>query len=289
MLDKLTILVVEDSDDLRRDLITMLRFVYESQEDRHVEILGAEDGKAALSIIKQNPPNLMITDIMMPVMDGFELIEHVKEDAKLRHIPIIVLTGKGEKADRKLGLKLGADDYLTKPFDAEDIILRFNIMIRILDLEHDLRQVLEEENRNLKSVIQTMQPVFISYSHKDESYAQILATSLRQHGFDVWIDDRISQGDKWFQTIVSAIENCAAFIVIMTPDSEKSEWVHKEILLAKREKKKIFPLLLKGKEFAILIDIQFYDVQDYKLPDESFFTVLEEHLAENNPPERPVG
>lgn len=118
--------------------------------------------------------------------------------------------------------------------------------------------------------------IFISYSRKDKVYAQKLAESLRKYGFDIWIDGRIDYGDRWWQEIVKAIRACDVFVVIMTPDAEVSEWVEQEVLLAKREQKPLLPLLLKGKEFPLLITTQFADVTDGELPPEDFYTSLAE-------------
>lgn len=118
------------------------------------------------------------------------------------------------------------------------------------------------------------QHVFISYSRRDKDYARRLADDLAGSSFKVWIDDQIDYGDAWFREIDKAINGCAAFVVIMTPDAYESEWVQKEILLAKRHKKPIFPLLLKGDEFAILIDIQFADVKDGAMPPADFYRRL---------------
>ncbi len=121
--------------------------------------------------------------------------------------------------------------------------------------------------------------IFISYSRRDQEYARQLAGQLRANGFTVWIDDRIDYGDLWFKEIEQAIVDCAAVTVIMTPDSHESEWVHREILIAKREKKPIFPLLLKGQEFGILIDIQYADVRSGQMPPDGFYTRLRRDLA----------
>jgi len=67
--------------------------------------------------------------------------------------------------------------------------------------------------------------VFISYAREDQEYTRKLAEGLRQCGFEVWLDDRIDFGDRWWQTIVQAIRGSAGFVVVMTPDAEKSEWV----------------------------------------------------------------
>lgn len=121
--------------------------------------------------------------------------------------------------------------------------------------------------------------IFISYSRRDQDYARKLADHVRQNRFNAWIDDRIDYGDRWFKEIEKAIKVCAAFVVIMTPDSEESDWVHREILIAKREKKPIFPLLLKGQEFGILIDIQYGDVRNMEMPPTDFYDRLRHELA----------
>ncbi len=121
-----------------------------------------------------------------------------------------------------------------------------------------------------KAVSATPQTLFISYSRQDVDYAQELTEHFQQSGFNVWIDSQIEYGDAWFRDIEKAIKSCAAFVLLMTPASYESEWVQKEILLAKRFKKPIFPLLLKGEEFGIVIDIQFADVRDGEMPNVDF-------------------
>jgi serine/threonine protein kinase len=112
--------------------------------------------------------------------------------------------------------------------------------------------------------------LFISYSRRDKDYAGQLTERLQQSGFNVWIDSQIEYGETWFKEIDEAIKTCAAFVLLMSPDAYESEWVQKEILLAKRYKKVIFPLLLDGEEFPIVIDIQFADVRGGAMPDTNF-------------------
>ncbi|MBZ0277928.1 MAG: TIR domain-containing protein [Anaerolineae bacterium] len=114
------------------------------------------------------------------------------------------------------------------------------------------------------------QHLFISYSRRDTAYAKTLKTYIHNNGFQVWLDDEIEHGDHWFNAIHEAIKGCAAFLVVMSPDAEQSEWVQKEILLAKRYQKPIFPLLRAGQEFAILIDIQYADVRSGDMPGVDF-------------------
>ena len=116
--------------------------------------------------------------------------------------------------------------------------------------------------------------VFVSYSRKDQDYARSLENDLLKRGFDVWLDDRIDYGDRWWRTIVRAVHACAAFIVVMTPDSEESEWVEREVQLALRERKPIFSLLLRGKVFPLLITTQYADVTAGQMPPQGFYDRL---------------
>ena len=119
-----------------------------------------------------------------------------------------------------------------------------------------------------------MTHVFISYSRKDQKYARKLADHIRNNGFDVWIDDHIDYGDRWWRTIEDAIQDSGAFAVVMSPSAKESEWVEREIIFALDIRKRIFPILLEGKRFPILASTQEIDVTDGKLPPSEFFEVL---------------
>jgi len=118
--------------------------------------------------------------------------------------------------------------------------------------------------------------LFISYSRKDRAYTRRLADELQVRGFCVWNDDHIDFGDRWWQTIVQAIRDSSAMIVLMTPDSEESEWVEREVQLALSERKPIFPLLLRGKGFPLLITRQYANVTNEEMPSEGFYSRLEQ-------------
>jgi two-component system phosphate regulon response regulator PhoB len=90
----------------------------------------ADDGEEALGILAKERPDLIILDIMLPKMDGFELCRAIKQDVKLKNIPIIMLTAKGEEVDRIVGLELGADDYVVKPFSPRELILRIKAILK---------------------------------------------------------------------------------------------------------------------------------------------------------------
>ena len=117
-----TLLLVEDNE-------SMLTFILERlQENFTVET--AMNGVEALEILRSSHIDLIISDIMMPVMDGYQLCKEVKSDMELSHIPIIFLTAKTMKEDILEGFKIGADDYLTKPFSMEELLLRIEAILR---------------------------------------------------------------------------------------------------------------------------------------------------------------
>lgn len=108
-----------------------------------------------------------------------------------------------------------------------------------------------------------MSHVFISYSKSDHDYASRLADALLNAGFDVWLDtENLKSGVAWWNEIVAGIRTCAAMIVIMTPRSQASRWVQREVLLADEWGKPMFPLLLEGENWPLFVDKQFEDVRD---------------------------
>lgn len=128
-----------------------------------------------------------------------------------------------------------------------------------------------------------MTHIFISYSKHDASYAHKLVARLRQEGYDVWIDDRrLRSSDDWWPSIVHAIWSCAAIIVIMTPASDRSRWVQREITIADQRHKPIFPLLLDGgmdtPNWSIFVRTQFQDVRGGTMPSQTFFDDLQAYV-----------
>jgi serine/threonine-protein kinase len=147
-----------------------------------------------------------------------------------------------------------------------------NVLLRALAKQPDERYptVRDFVREFEKSLTQPPNHIFISYSRRDIEYATRLKNYFLENGLPVWIDDQIEHGDHWFNEINEAIKSCGAFVVVMSPHAEESEWVQKELLLAKRYKKIIFPLLLDGDEFPILIDVQYGDVRGNTMPDTEF-------------------
>lgn len=126
---KQRILVVED--DL--DIVNMLRIYFESQQ---FEVSVALKGREALEICHKQLPNVIILDINLPDVDGYEVCRILRDNLRTSHIPIIFLTQKDQRGDKITGLELGADDYITKPFDIEELKLRVQNALRRANYEN---------------------------------------------------------------------------------------------------------------------------------------------------------
>ena len=93
------------------------------------EVLTALDGEQALEKVRAEHPDLVVLDVMMPKLDGYETCRILKADETTRHIPIILLSAKGRNADQKVGYDVGADDYITKPFSPRKLVDRINALL----------------------------------------------------------------------------------------------------------------------------------------------------------------
>ncbi len=114
------ILVVDDE----KNICELLRLYLDKEG---FEVLMAYDGEQAVESVKRNSPALVLLDIMMPKVDGWEAVRQIREFSK---VPIILLTAKGETFDKVMGLELGADDYVVKPFDTKEVVARVKAVLR---------------------------------------------------------------------------------------------------------------------------------------------------------------
>jgi DNA-binding response OmpR family regulator/two-component sensor histidine kinase len=121
-----TILIVEDNKDLREYLTFILSTYY--------QVVPAENGKKAIAILSKGMnPNLIISDLMMPIMDGYEFLEVVKNNTNWSGLPFIMLTARAERQDKLKALRIGVDDYITKPFDADELLIRIENLLTNYD------------------------------------------------------------------------------------------------------------------------------------------------------------
>ena len=115
--------VIEDDPDI----VELLRYNL-AQEGYQVSASG--DGVSGLAQLKKAPPDLLVLDLMLPKLSGLEICKEIRRDRQLERMPIIMLTARGEEADRVSGLELGADDYVTKPFSPREFVARVKALLR---------------------------------------------------------------------------------------------------------------------------------------------------------------
>jgi DNA-binding response OmpR family regulator len=118
-----TILIAEDDAEVM-DLVR----VYLTREG--FEVTGAADGEAALGLAESSRPDLLVLDVMLPKLDGWAVCRRVRENEATRRLPIVMLTSRSDEIDRVLGLELGADDYVTKPFSPRELVARIKAVLR---------------------------------------------------------------------------------------------------------------------------------------------------------------
>jgi len=110
-----------------KDIVELVRYNLE-KDGFHVAATG--DGSTGLAQIRKAPPDLLILDLMLPKLSGLEICKEVRKDVSLNRLPVLILTAKGEEADRVVGLELGADDYVTKPFSPRELVARVKALLR---------------------------------------------------------------------------------------------------------------------------------------------------------------
>ncbi|MFY7906299.1 MAG: response regulator transcription factor, partial [Burkholderiaceae bacterium] len=109
------IVIAEDEADIRLNLKRMLSL-------EGFQVWAGENGHEALELIRLHQPDIVVSDVMMPVMTGHQLIATIRSDSALAHLPVILLTAKADRQDMREGMNLGADDYITKPFQRGELL-----------------------------------------------------------------------------------------------------------------------------------------------------------------------
>jgi two-component system cell cycle response regulator len=166
---KPTILLVDDNDEI-------LAFLSDDLSDKY-EVLTALNGKEALQLLHQEPVQLVISDIMMPVMDGFELCQQIKSNVEYSHVPVILLTAKNTFQAKIQGLELGADAYIEKPFSPEY-------------LQAQIANLLTNRNK-IKEYFASSPLVHMksmAYSKADENFIETLNDTIYQHIVNINLD-----------------------------------------------------------------------------------------------------
>ena len=159
-----TILVVDDQESITQ-------FLHDALKENFKEILTAKDGVEAMKVLQNNRPDAVISDVMMPRMDGYELCRRIKSDLNISHIPVLLLTAKTDEHSIQVGYKTGADAYLPKPFDLE-------VLKQIVLNQLNTRQRVQDKY-STPGVVPLPEEVTISYA--DETFLKKLNELIEQH------------------------------------------------------------------------------------------------------------
>jgi len=130
------ILIIEDD----RDIVELVRY---NLANEGFEVTAVTDGSVALSLLRKSMPDLVILDLMLPKMPGLEVCKEVRRDPALNRLPILMLTARGEEADRVVGLEMGADDYVTKPFSPRELAARVKALLRRAEPADEVERPIE--------------------------------------------------------------------------------------------------------------------------------------------------
>ena len=139
------ILLADDNADMRGYVGRLL--------SRYYDVTAVSDGQAALACARQHPPDLVLSDVMMPGLDGFALLRALRADSATREVPVILLSARADEASRIEGLETGADDYLTKPFSARDLLARVGATIEITRGRKEAEARLRESEQRLRTLV----------------------------------------------------------------------------------------------------------------------------------------
>ncbi len=146
------ILVVEDEPDIRK-------LVHYNLAQEHFKVLEAEDGEKALKVVRHEKPDLVILDLMLPSLSGLEICRILRERPETARLPVLMLTAKAGEADRVVGLEMGADDYLTKPFSPRELVARVKAILRRSEISFTAEGVEVYEKGPLKINFSTYETV----------------------------------------------------------------------------------------------------------------------------------
>ena len=130
------LVIIEDE----KDIVELIRYNFR-KAGFEVESFGR--GREGLEYLRRNPADLVLLDILLPDEDGFEICKRLRADPRLRPLPVIFLTAKGEEVDRVLGLEIGADDYVVKPFSPRELVARVKAVLRRQERVAEKREVVE--------------------------------------------------------------------------------------------------------------------------------------------------
>jgi PAS domain S-box-containing protein len=169
------VLLVDENDDMRQYLGQLLK--------QHWSVETAPDGVTALEIARTDPPDLVLSDIMMPGLDGFELLKTLREDPLTREIPVILLSARAGEEARVEGIAAGADDYLSKPFSARELRARVSTHLKLARIRREAKMAVYESEERLRSIIENSHDGINMLDLKTGRYVLMSPAQVKMTGF----------------------------------------------------------------------------------------------------------
>src|SRR5580704_12260823 len=221
------ILIADDNSDMRQYLARLLSEQYEVQT--------VANGQAAIQAAQQHPPDLIVSDVMMPILDGFELLKALRADNQTRTIPVILLSARAGEESRVEGIQAGADDYLIKPFSARELLARVSGRLEIARLQRDRETQLRENQAELEQRVQERtQELFDASQELRELSARILQAQDEERrriarelhdgagqllaALGMEASNLAREGDRLSARSALSLSNIASFVAQMTKD-----------------------------------------------------------------------
>jgi PAS domain S-box-containing protein len=180
------VLLADDNADMRQYLVRLLEGAY--------EVEGVADGGAALAAARERPPDLVLADVMMPVLDGFGLLRELRADPRTRTVPVVLLSARAGEESRVEGLAAGADDYLVKPFSARELLARVGAHLALARVrreaarrESDLRAEAREAQERAAAILESITDAFVAldsewrFTHVNAQAERINGMSREDH------------------------------------------------------------------------------------------------------------
>lgn len=212
-----SVLVVEDEK--------MLRKLLEYRLGKRFRVRTASNGEEALGLIEEEIPDIIVADLMMPVMDGFAFHEALQRDIRTRVVPFIFLTARSDEPSEREARRAGVDDYITKPFDFDALLIRISKLV--------------ERAKYYKGEVSTdardrLFNVFLCHAKEDKEEVLKLYDELEGFGVNPWIDENdILPGQDWELEIRKALRDSHVVLVCLSKRSiNKRGYVQKEIKVA---------------------------------------------------------
>lgn len=251
MTERPLILVVDDTEDARYALEKLLKH-------NGYDAIGTGSGEEALALARSRSPRLMLLDVMMPVTDGFEVARRMKADAELRFIPVMLVTARDSMEDVVTGLDAGADDYIAKPFKAEELLARVRASVRLHSLYDELRRTTERNSslvelvsgkydfRNIIGKSPQMEKVFTLLKRVTSADSPVLITGPSGTGKELVARAIHFNSPRKNEAFVA--RNCAAFNENLL-ESELFGHMRGSFTGAVKDQKGVFELADKGTLF----------------------------------------